>query len=141
MSTGQYNMQFDITVTNQTANAITPTIYLVVVDTGIFITENGTSSQSTGMLTQEMVLDTKTKEAVMDKQTYEDKIVGGSIENLGAIHKHMKLNFHKAAEKEHQLDSEVGETAPRIGSGMDAAGMPYGGPPAMAKRRIHKYAK
>lgn len=89
----------------------------------------------TGLLSQEMVLETKAKDAVMDKHTYEDNIVGGSIENLGCIHKHMKLNFHKASEKEHHLDHEDGEMAPKIGSGMAAAGIP-----SMAKRRIHKFA-
>jgi hypothetical protein len=90
---------------------------------------------NTGLLSQEMVLDTKSKDAVMDKHTYENKVVGGSIENINSIHKHMKLNFHKASEKEHMLDHEAGEYAPSIqtsGSGMSAAGMP--------KRRIHKYA-
>ena len=59
----------------------------------------------------------------MDKQTYEKSIVGGSIENIGAVHKYMKLHFHKATEKEHELDSGVGEMAPNKASGMDAAGM------------------
>ena len=123
MSSGQYSIQFDITLTNQTKSDVTPTLYLICVNTGIFITENGASSFNTGLLTQEQVLETKMKTAVMDKKTYEDKVVGGSIENLACIHKHMKLNFHKASEKEHHLDHESGEMAPRAG-GMDAAGMP-----------------
>jgi hypothetical protein len=143
MSQGQYNMQFEITVKNQSSQPITPTMYVVVVNSGLFITENGTSSFMTGLLTQDMVLETKVKDAVMDKKTYEDKIVGGSIENLGSIHKHMKLNFHKATEKENHLDNEVGETAPRIGSGMDAAGIPFNNDvmKRLPKRRIHKFAQ
>ncbi|RZL13363.1 MAG: hypothetical protein EOO89_17705 [Pedobacter sp.] len=144
MSAGQYNMQFDITFQNQTKEAITPTLYLVVVNSGVFITENGTSSFNTGLLTQEMVLDTKAKEAVMDKQTYEEDVVGGSIENIGSIHKHMKLNFHKATAKEHDMDQGPGAMAPRIGSGMSGSGMSASGMsgssmPAPRGRRIHKH--
>lgn len=132
MSGGQYNIQVDLTLFNQSKEEITPTLYLVCVNSSIFITEDGTCNISTGMLTKEMTLETKVKDAVMDKSTYEQQIVGGSIENLSSVHKHMKLNFHKASEKEHQLDKEVGETAPRIGSGMSASGV-------MPKRRIHKF--
>lgn len=135
MSSGQYSMQFDIELYNQTSEAIMPTLYLLYVNSGLFVTENGISQQNTGLLSQEMVLDTKSKDAVMDKHTYESKVVGGSIENINAIHKHMKLNFHNATEKERMIDNEPGEFAPTMqkASGMSASGMP--------KRRIHKYAQ
>ena len=101
-------------------------------NSGLFITENGTSQISTGLLTQESVLETKVKESVMDKHTYENTIVGGSIENINSIHKHLKLNFSRASEKEDHLDHGVGE----IASGMSASGMSGS---AMPKRKIHKY--
>lgn len=137
MSAGQYNMQFDLTLQNQSKEDFAPTLYLMCVNSGIFITENGTSSAVTGLLSKEMTLETKVKDAVMDKNTYEHEIVGGSIENLGCVHKHMKLSFHKASEKEHQLDKEVGEPAPRIGSAVTASGMSASG--IASKRRIHKF--
>lgn len=97
MSAGQYNLQFDITLLNQTANLnYTPTIYVVCVNSGLFITESGVSRFVTGLLTQEMVLETKMKTAVLDKHTYEEEIVGGSIENIGSIHKHLKLKYSHA---------------------------------------------
>jgi hypothetical protein len=133
MSAGQYNMQFDITLRNQTQEDITPTLYLVVVNSGLFITENGTSSFNTGLLTQEMVLETKSEEAVLDKKTYEDDVVGCSIENLGSIHKHMKLRFHKASEKEKHMDDDEGIEAPKFtASGMSASGM-------RPRRKLHKH--
>jgi hypothetical protein len=105
-------------------------------NSGIFITDNGTSSANLALLTQEQVLKTKAQEAVLDKKTYENKIIGGSIENLGAIHKHLKQCFHKASEKEHMLDNGPGESLPPTSAGgMDAAGMGK-----MGKRRIHKFA-
>ena len=133
MSKGQFNMQFQITVKNQTKEAITPTMYMICVNSGVFITERGTSRFDIGLLDKEAVLSAKNQVAVMDKDTYEDSVVGGSIENLGCIHKHMKLNFHRASEKEDHLDNAPGEYVPDHAGAMSAGSMP--------KRRIHKYAK
>jgi hypothetical protein len=130
MSGGQYNMQFQLTISNQTPNAVTPTLYLVAVNSGLFITENGTSSFMTGLLSQEMVLETKGKDAITDSQSYETEIVGGSIENINSIHKHLKKNYSKATAKEHQLDQEKGES---VGGAMSA------GVVDMPKRRIHRH--
>ncbi len=58
-SAGQYNFQFTLSVYNQTAEAITPEIFVITVNSGMFITENGVSSTQTGLLTREMVLKTK----------------------------------------------------------------------------------
>lgn len=140
MSGGQFNMQFDIQLENQSTEEVTPTIYLVVVNSGLFCTENGSSSLVTGVLNQEMVLETKTQDAVSDSHTYSKKIIGGSIENLNSIHKHLKGSFSKASEKEKLIDSD--------GGGMSAGGMSAGGmnntdfAPAVSgkQRRIHKHA-
>ena len=135
MSKGQFNMQFSIDVYNQTDEDIVPTMYMICVNSGVFITERGTSRFDVGLLDKEQVLETKGQVAVMDKNTYEDSIVGGSIENLGSIHKHMKLNFHKASEKEDNFDNAPGEFV----HGHEAGAMSAG---AMPKRRtIHKFAK
>ena len=136
-SGGQFNMQFDLQIYNQSAEDITPTLYLVVVNSGIFVTENGASSFTTGLLNQEMVLETKTHDAITDTHSYDKKMVGGSIENIGSIHKHLKQAFSKASEKEKLIDKEGG-------SGMSAGGMSGGGMSAgdvtsNVKRRIHKY--
>jgi hypothetical protein len=124
-------------VYNQTGETITPTMYMICVNTGMFTTDHGTSRWDTGLLDQEQVLDTKTQVAVMDKSTYEDTVVGGSIENLAGIHKHMKLNFHKASEKEKHLDEAPGEAVPSgsmSGGGMSAGGLPK-------RKTIHQFAK
>ena len=137
-SGGQYNMQFSIDLYNQGNDAITPTIYMVTCNGGIFTTENGASSFTTGLLNQEMVLETKSKDAVMDSHSYNQKVVGGSIENLGSIHKHLKSAFSKVEEKAHEIDDGKGHSIkdPVTGSGMSAGGMSAG---AMKKRTVHKY--
>lgn len=134
MSSGTYGLNFQLTVYNQSNEAITPTMYVVAVNSGLFITQNGICTPETGLLTNKMILDTKMQDAVMDKNTYETEITGGSIENINSLHKYMKHNFHKATEREHQLDHSLGHAAPSIdedGSGMAASGM--------GSRRIRKY--
>lgn len=146
MSGGQFNMQFQVNVTNQTNSetAITDlTAYLVVVNSGLFMTENGTSSFMTGLLNQEMVLDTKSENAITDKRTYEKDIVGGSIENINSIHKHLKGQYSNITQHEKKLDEEPGMDA---GSGMSAGSIISSGRmqhgmkgDAKTKRRLHKY--
>jgi hypothetical protein len=131
MSGGQFNFSFTISVSNQSNQAITPTIYIVCVNSGIFITENGQSIFTTGMLSQEQVLETKSKNAITDTHTYEKQIVGGSIENIGGIHKHVKNLFSKNSEKEQELDHAKGESAGVMSSGAMSSGN--------IKKKVHKY--
>lgn len=133
MSSGQYGIQFNVNVSNQTANALTPILYMCVVNSGIFITENGQSQFITGMLNQEQVLETRGKDAIIDKHTYENEIVGGSIENINSIHKHLKMKYSKNSDKEQELDNEPGE---KVGGAMSAGAMSAGSRP---QRRLHKY--
>jgi hypothetical protein len=125
-SGGQFNIQFDVQLFNQTDEDITPTIYMLVVNTGIFSTDNGSSTYTTGLLTQEQILDTKSQDAMTDSATYFKKIVGGTIENLGSVHKHLKSAYKNVVEKAKALDT---------GSGMAASGMAASG----ISRRQRKY--
>ena len=129
---GQFNIQFEIQLSNQTANSITPTIYLVVVNSGMFTTESGSCAPQTGLLNQEMVLNTKQQDPITDSHTYDKAIVGGSIENIGSVHKFLKKQLGNHHEKETVIDND--------GAGMSASGMSAAGVASGAKRRIHKYA-
>eukprot|EP00981_Chlorochromonas_danica_P005851 scaffold1201_cov144-Ochromonas_danica.AAC.2 len=140
MSSGQFNIQFELGVQNQSNEDLSQVIvYMAYVNSGLFITDSGVSTCTTGMLTQSQVLETKAKEAVMDKDTYEDDIVGGSIENINGIHKHMKLNFHKASEREKHLDKDPGESVSKIGFSSDGSGMAAAG--MRSRKKIHKFAQ
>ena len=141
MSGGQFNMQFNVELQNQTADSENITLYLVTVNSGIFITENGSSSFVTGMLNQEMVLDTKSKTPITDKETYEKRIVGGSVENLGAIHKHVKQQYSHATEHENNVDMQgSGENAGVMSGGFMNAGAMSGGKTGKPMhRRVHKF--
>jgi len=81
-SAGQYNFQFELNVTNQTLNPVPAEICLICVNSGmLFITENGTSSTQTGILTKELVLNTKSQSGNMDSNMYQ-RIIGGSLKKL-----------------------------------------------------------
>lgn len=139
-STGFYNLQFQVNVTNQTKNPVIPTIYMIAVNSGVFTTIEGQSIHNTGLLDQQTVIETKMKVSQIDSHTYQETIMGGSLENLGSITKHLKHMHHKAAEKEHDIDSNANnESMPRLGSGMDGSGMRGGMPYAGKERRLHKY--
>ena len=82
-SLGNYNFQFQVGVTNQFGETITPEICAVCVNSGIMTTQQGVSSIYTGILTKEMVLDAKSKQqasAVMSGEV--KRMVGGSLWNM-----------------------------------------------------------
>jgi len=142
MSNGTYACQFNITLYNQSDNVVAPVITLIAVNSGIFICEKGQASFLTGMLTQDMDLDTKSKESITDKQTYENEITGGSIENIGSIHKHLKQRYSHADEHQKHLDDEMGESAGgALSGGAMSAGAISGGEMHQKSKRFHEYAK
>ena len=59
-SIGQYNFAFNLTVRNNSLEDVTPEIVVICVNSGIFTTIAGSSNVYTGILTKQMVLDTKT---------------------------------------------------------------------------------
>lgn len=54
---GNYTLQLQMTVKNQSAVALTPEISIVVINSGIFITEAGSASCFTGILDKQSVLE------------------------------------------------------------------------------------
>lgn len=139
MSSGQFNLSFTIKIKNQTKETINAyTLYVVEVDNGLFITENGKSEYNTGFLSQEQVLETKAGEAIIDTHTYNNEVVGGSIENIGSIHKYVKRLFSRNSEKERKLDHEAGETVNPAGSAMSGGAISAGNG---ARKKLHSYMK
>lgn len=102
---------------------------------GIFITENGQSFVSTGMLTKQQVLETKAKNAITDTHSYKTEIVGGSITNLNSVHNHLKTLHQDGSEKEAQMsDSNV-----ESGSAISAGSVSAGSLSRSHKQSIHKF--
>lgn len=83
-SLGQYQFQFNLQVTNQFDFTIVPELCIVCYNSGLFITQQGTSSIYTGILTKQQVLDTKSQNPVphLDSGEYA-RLVGGKLSNMG----------------------------------------------------------
>lgn len=82
-SLGSYNFQFQVGVTNQFGETITPEICAICVNSGIMTTQQGVSSIYTGILTKEMVLDAKSKQQASAVKSAEVKrMVGGALWNM-----------------------------------------------------------
>jgi uncharacterized membrane protein YgcG len=83
-SLGQYQLQFNVEVANQLPIAVTPELCIITMNSGIFVTQQGTSQIFTGILTKEQVLATKEKNPVPHLATNEYKrMIGGKMSNRG----------------------------------------------------------
>ena len=83
-SLGQYNLYFNINVTNQYTSTISnPEIVVVTINSGIFTTQLGTSIINTGILTKEDVLRTKEQTPAMDTTDFR-RMIGGVLSNIGS---------------------------------------------------------
>jgi hypothetical protein len=94
-SLGQYQFQFNLSITNQLPYGVTPEICIITVNSGVFATQMGTSQIYTGILTKEAVLRTKESNPVPALASDEYKrLVGGKMGNMGmgAIRKMVRLH-------------------------------------------------
>lgn len=90
-SLGQYNFQANITVYNQYDYAIQPEIVIVCVNDGICVTNQGTSSTYTGILTRQMVMEAQTMKAI--PYTEEVRMTGGRMGNSSLVrHGYDRIN-------------------------------------------------
>jgi hypothetical protein len=84
-SIGQFNFQFTITVTNYSTQTFNPEILVVTANSGIFVTQAGSSVIYTGILTKQMVVDTKAEKSADPITTCEyNRMVGGSHHNMSS---------------------------------------------------------
>jgi hypothetical protein len=111
-SLGSYNLQFNLTVTNQAplsyvgdntagvnvpVNSYTPEVVVITITSGYMVTHNGTSSSYSGVLNKSMVLECKEGASVprLSQSDYE-RLVGGVRDNRGVMNmmKHFKARRH-----------------------------------------------
>ena len=136
-SGGQYNVQFNLKIKNQwlpgdtdPAHAFTPEIVLICVNSGIFITKNGSSETQSGLYTQEMVLETKSKPSVMDSLSY-NKLLGGAIENINSIGKHVK---HLVSGSKNVIEDKIEDKIDDVDGGAFSGG-------SAKKGKLHRFAR
>jgi len=119
-SLGQYQFQFNLTVTNQFPYAITPEVCIITMNSGIFATQQGTSQIFTGILTKEQVLRTKEMNPVphLDSGEYA-RLVGGKLSNMG-MSSLMKMVRHY---KKNKLSGGIHSGGAHSGGAMSAGAM------------------
>jgi hypothetical protein len=97
-SIGQYNFQFQVSVTNIDPNQLTPEICIICVNSGVFTTLSGSSNIFTGILTKQMVLDAKTSEEAVDPVTsvqYKRYVGGALLNRVASACKHMPKKMRR----------------------------------------------
>jgi hypothetical protein len=77
-SLGQFSLQFTISVENNNANfvGVVPELVVIAQNSGVFVSQSGSSSIFTGVLSKQMVLDTVSNQEAFDSGEY-DRLVGG----------------------------------------------------------------
>nr|WPF46854.1 MAG: putative major capsid protein [Lake Baikal virophage 14] len=101
-SIGQFNFQFGINVTSNysTGAAFAPEILVICANSGIFVNQAGSSVIYTGILTKQMVVDTKAEKSADPVTSAEYKrMIGGKMNqmNSGAVKKmaqHLGKKLH-----------------------------------------------
>ena len=125
-SLGQFGLQIQLNCVNFTGYAFTQSdMVLIAVNNGIMVTQQGSSSLYSGLLTKNMVLETKQQRPAIDSSTYSG-LTGGSIQEActTGLKKVLKKHFGKQ---------------PPSGAGMSAGGMSAGGMSAGKHNRMSKY--
>lgn len=83
-SLGQFVLQIQLEVYNQTANAITPDIVVITKNSGVWCNERGQSSTYTGLLSKSDVLEATTQEPHSSKDA-ERMVGGGFLDSLKSV--------------------------------------------------------
>jgi hypothetical protein len=122
-SLGSYNLQFEISLTNQSSTSYTPEIVVLTITSGYMVVHQGTAQSFTGVLNKEMVMSAKDGSAVprLSQSDYE-RLVGGVRDNRGV------MNMMK------QFKARRGMASPVMSAGVMSGGVPSGG-------RLGKYIR
>jgi hypothetical protein len=81
-SLGQFQLQFNINVSNQFKEDVLPEICVICCNSGIFSTMQGASQFNIGLLTKQKILETKSQDAVAAIDTHEySRLVGGRMDD------------------------------------------------------------
>jgi hypothetical protein len=94
----------------------------------MFLTENGVSSTQTGLLTREVVLNTKAERPVDLDRSYYKRLIGGNLFNVKQLG-----HIFKKAKPLPQAEEANKDAQPDRGSGMSAS--------SLAKHKIRRFVK
>ena len=83
-SVGQFNFQFNINVTNNYSSSIQPEVCVICCNSGLFVTQQGTSQISSGLLQKQMVLDAQEKSSAVIPSAEYGRMVGGKMGQMSS---------------------------------------------------------
>lgn len=88
-SLGSYNLQFNLSITNQSSTSYIPEIVVITVTSGYITTHQGATSSFSGVLNKEMVMSARDGASVprLSQSDYE-RLVGGVMGNRGVMNMH-----------------------------------------------------
>ena len=93
-SIGQFALQIQLNCTNYLADIDNPEMVIIAVNSGLMVTQQGSSSLYSGLLTKNMVLETKQKQPAMDSSTFTSLTVGSVQESCNTgLRKVLKKHF------------------------------------------------
>jgi len=92
-SIGNFNFQFDITITNPYEVDIQPEVCVICANAGIMTLQAGTALTQTGLLTKQMVLDAQQKSSVdaLSSSQYQRMVGGKSLQSGSSAVKKMVM--------------------------------------------------
>lgn len=88
-SLGQFSLQMSLDIANLSSSAVVPEIIITCVNSGVFVTQQGSSMAYTGILTREMVLASASSKE-WKSSVEEGRLTGGMLLNRGAARKAMR---------------------------------------------------
>jgi hypothetical protein len=96
-SLGNFQIQFNLNVFNQSASSITPELVVVTVNSGVFVTERGQSSVYTGILTKQDVLEASQQDPY-SQMMIRRKVGGAHLDSGKALPKRILPGMSRMAE-------------------------------------------
>jgi hypothetical protein len=130
---GNFQFQITLNMTSYYTGQVTPELVIITANSGIFVTEQGTSTTFTGILTKELTLSTQEqKDTPAISRVTDERMIGGKMLHRGiARHpKYVAQNMKKM--------SGAGYS-----SGIAGGSAPYSPPPPVGgamhrKSKLHK---
>lgn len=130
---GNFQFQATLNLTNYYGSAVTPEVVILTANSGIFVTEQGTSTTFTGILTKELTLSTQEgKDVPSISRVVDERMIGGKHLNRG-LARHPNY-VHKHMHKKHHHMMGAGYTPGTSGAGMHHAHAHHGN----HKSKLHK---
>ena len=96
-SLGNFQIQFNLNVFNQSAVAFKPELVVITVNSGVFVTERGQSSVYTGILTKQDVLDASQQDPY-SQMMIRRKVGGAHLDSGKALPKRILPGMSRMAE-------------------------------------------